>query len=229
VFKGEVFYAHKKVEHKDPKEAFVSGYLDKVKSSMKAKEGAFDEATAKMVLDNMAERRNNSNPILRSHGEGWQFNTVKKEEMSSKTVKSLCDLATKAVAALDLSFGAVDCAVSENGDVYVLEVNTAPGITGKTFDAWVNVFKSYLDGLSKNQKQADKAPQKAEEKKTTKTATANATASTSGLREKSIAQIEAIKELLMNAANDAETKTIMKVASRSLDSEAEAGAKLFGG
>ena len=52
-------------------------------------------------------------------------------------------LAVDAVAALGLDFGAVDIIKDENGNVFVLEVNTAPGLGNTaTLEAYVNAFNS---------------------------------------------------------------------------------------
>lgn len=53
------------------------------------------------------------------------------------------DLAIQAVASLGLDFGAVDIIKDQDGQVYVLEVNTAPGLGNKdTLDAYVEAFNS---------------------------------------------------------------------------------------
>lgn len=54
-------------------------------------------------------------------------------------------LAIQAVQALGLDFGAVDIIKDERGTVYVLEVNTAPGISNtETGEAYINAFKSLI-------------------------------------------------------------------------------------
>lgn len=53
-----------------------------------------------------------------------------------------CLQAIAAVEALGLDFGAVDIIWNENSDTYyVLEVNTAPGLTGTTLGKYVEAFK----------------------------------------------------------------------------------------
>lgn len=49
----------------------------------------------------------------------------------------------KAVESLGLDFGAVDVLTTKKGGAYVLEVNTACGLAGKTIDAYVNFFRKY--------------------------------------------------------------------------------------
>lgn len=65
--------------------------------------------------------------IIRSGNRGWVYC---REGIESP--QSLDAAAINAVSALDLDFGAVDCAVTETGSVCVYEVNTAPGIEGTT-------------------------------------------------------------------------------------------------
>jgi glutathione synthase/RimK-type ligase-like ATP-grasp enzyme len=51
-------------------------------------------------------------------------------------------LAVEAVRSLELDFGAVDIITEKkSGKAYVLEVNTAPGLSGATLDAYVQEFK----------------------------------------------------------------------------------------
>lgn len=54
-------------------------------------------------------------------------------------------LAIDAVAALELHFGAVDIIWNEKQNkYYVLEINTAPGLTGSTLDAYVEAFREVI-------------------------------------------------------------------------------------
>ena len=53
------------------------------------------------------------------------------------------DQAESAVDALGLDFGAVDVITNKRGAAFVLEVNTACGLQGKTLDAYVNKFRQF--------------------------------------------------------------------------------------
>lgn len=63
--------------------------------------------------------------LIRNHDNGWVFCPV-----APDTVDAGCrDAAVASVAAVGLDFGAVDCVVGRSdGNCYVLEINTAPGI-----------------------------------------------------------------------------------------------------
>lgn len=54
--------------------------------------------------------------------------------------------AKKATEALGLDFGAVDVIVKRNQEVYVLEVNTACGLSGTTLDRYVEALKQHTGG-----------------------------------------------------------------------------------
>jgi glutathione synthase/RimK-type ligase-like ATP-grasp enzyme len=55
------------------------------------------------------------------------------------------DQAVASIKALGLDFGAVDIIYNQKSDMYyVLEVNTACGLTGTTLDKYVEVFKEFV-------------------------------------------------------------------------------------
>ena len=57
------------------------------------------------------------------------------------------NVAVEAVLALGLDFGAVDVLVTNRGNVFVLEVNTACGLAGTTLDKYSEAFLKYLGKL----------------------------------------------------------------------------------
>lgn len=64
--------------------------------------------------------------LIRNHDNGWVFGNVRDEDGADKAKAA----ATKAVEALGLNFGAVDVIIGrDDGVAYVLEINTAPGLT----------------------------------------------------------------------------------------------------
>lgn len=76
--------------------------------------------------------------LIRNHQNGkWVQVTVRPIERYAKDC-------IKAVQALGLDFGAVDFLV-HNGELYILEVNTAPGIeTESRLNAYVEAFKEHM-------------------------------------------------------------------------------------
>lgn len=79
-----------------------------------------------------------SNSLIRTHENGWVY--CRDGVVCSDSFKQIC---VKAVAALGLDFGAVDF-VTRGDKMWVLEVNTAPGICGTTLSAYANAFRRYL-------------------------------------------------------------------------------------
>ena len=57
------------------------------------------------------------------------------------------DIAHAAIEALGLDFGAVDIAERRDGNVFVLEVNRAPGLEGGTITVYANAIRAWLGGM----------------------------------------------------------------------------------
>lgn len=76
---------------------------------------------------------------VRSHENGFIFarnGIVHSEDRDN--------LAINACKALGLDFGAVDIVQDKKGVLYVLEVNTAPGLEGQTVKNYAEAFRTYL-------------------------------------------------------------------------------------
>lgn len=96
------------------------------------------------VIDIVKKRRRSDyafnsgfNEYVRTHDAGWVFarNNVNPPELVTRN-------AIGAVSALGLNFGAVDVLYRRDGNaVRVLEVNTAPGITGTTLRKYVEAIR----------------------------------------------------------------------------------------
>jgi D-alanine-D-alanine ligase-like ATP-grasp enzyme len=75
---------------------------------------------------------------VRSHDNGYRYICDPDNPPTQRTL----DNAVAAVGALGLDFGGVDIAWVEKGDKpYVLEVNTAPGLTDMTGGWYAQAFK----------------------------------------------------------------------------------------
>lgn len=87
--------------------------------------------------------KNDVNWRVRNHGNGFIF--ARNEERAKPA-----DLERQAILAVEvcgLDFGAVDLIYNEHLDtVYVLEINTAPGLEGQTLTNYTNLIKEYLGG-----------------------------------------------------------------------------------
>lgn len=78
------------------------------------------------------------NAYVRSHDNGYRYIVDPAHPPTDRTLEA----AISAVRALGLDFGGVDIAWVEKGDKpYVLEVNTAPGLTDMTGDWYAQAFR----------------------------------------------------------------------------------------
>ena len=96
------------------------------------------------ILDIQEKRRSSSvddhHPYIRNHANGYVFCRGDINEPSD-----LRGVATSAVNALGLDFGAVDVVWNEaQNKCYVLEVNTACGLEGSTIDKYVQAIKEVV-------------------------------------------------------------------------------------
>jgi len=83
--------------------------------------------------------------VVRSNKRGWKFNRIDISNIaSSQKLTDMETAAKNAVKSIGLDFGAVDCAIDEEGEVQVIEVNTGPGLQGSTFNAYMVAIKEYL-------------------------------------------------------------------------------------
>jgi glutathione synthase/RimK-type ligase-like ATP-grasp enzyme len=87
------------------------------------------------------ERGAEANTLIRNHQTGWVYCREGYEP-----TEECKDLAIKAVAALELDFGAVDLIYNQHyNQYYILEVNTAPGLTGTTLIKYMEAIKNELN------------------------------------------------------------------------------------
>lgn len=75
---------------------------------------------------------------IRSHENGFIF--VREGLDNDRARDRLC---VEAVSALGLDFGAVDVIEDNEGHYYVLEINTAPGLEGRTVTSYAKAFHDY--------------------------------------------------------------------------------------
>lgn len=85
--------------------------------------------------------RGKSIRISEKQGYGNTYTTIK----PTIEVKQARKAAKKAMRAVGLDFGAVDILVKDDGSVYVLEVNAAPGVGGTMPALYAQAFEDWYD------------------------------------------------------------------------------------
>jgi glutathione synthase/RimK-type ligase-like ATP-grasp enzyme len=214
VFDGTVLHAVKKVARtrKEMEEAYIRQECDRLKSLAEKNNETFDEEATKKMLGRQAKRHAEAGPdmIIRSNRKGWKFSSVKKYS------KPMADAAVKAVEALGLTFGAVDCCVDAAGNPFIIEVNTGPGLEETPFKAYVTAFKTAIEDILSPKKAPVKAPAAAKTAK--KTAAGKAVAATmSGSAKERLRQRLALAADMVDAAEtDEEAAVLEKVINRVL-------------
>lgn len=83
-------------------------------------------------------RPENFSPYISSVNMGWVFSRT-----GVRDLPEVKQIALRAVKTLGLDFGAVDI-VYADGRAYVLEVNTAPGLSGTTLVNYANAIRRYM-------------------------------------------------------------------------------------
>ncbi len=141
----KVIYAVKKTKRttEEMEEAYIKHEKDR-QVSLAAKNGdALDEKTMDVFLRRQAKKfaQDGANMLIRSNRLGWKFVRVKTID------KALEAEAVKALKAIGLDFGAVDCCIDAAGKPWVIEVNSGPGLEETTFDAWVEAFRTNITNI----------------------------------------------------------------------------------
>ena len=77
-------------------------------------------------------------PFIRSSMGGWGI--YYDSEAQARVTKEVRNVAKEAIIALSYDFGAVDVAITEDNRPIVWEVNSAPGLEGKTVDVYADKF-----------------------------------------------------------------------------------------
>lgn len=76
---------------------------------------------------------------IRNHVRGWEFVPF----VRSRPNASRIEAASAALSALGLDFGAVDVLAGEDGNTYVLEVNTAPGLSERFLNIYADAIRRW--------------------------------------------------------------------------------------
>ena len=96
------------------------------------------------VIDYRKKSRRDGDPAqegqsdVRTLGNGWVF-----RQSNLKRLERIEELAIQAIEALGLDFGAVDIIKDENGEVYVIEINTAVSCDDETLSNYLTAINEF--------------------------------------------------------------------------------------
>ncbi len=139
VVEGKVVYAVKKVMRNNHKEAFTNHYTEHVENFAKKQKIDLDKATVDVIMDRMSRKfATGSDMVVRSNTRGWKFSKLD----ITKLNKDLVNESVKALKALKLNYGAVDCCIGSDNKPYIIECNTGPGLEGSSLEAWSAALKN---------------------------------------------------------------------------------------
>jgi glutathione synthase/RimK-type ligase-like ATP-grasp enzyme len=205
IFGDKLIYAVKKVQRSNMNKAFTEQHAEKIKASAEKGKKKIDDDTMAYVLERVGKRvQPDADMIVRSNMRGWKFSHVK------SVSKDLEAVAVKALKAVGLEFGAVDCCTDEDGKHWIIEINSGPGLQGTSFDTYVASFNAALDEIIK--------PPKKEEKKETVTKaevqTASPAAITPGGKKEELAKKLALFTEMVGHASEEEADALSSVAAK---------------
>jgi hypothetical protein len=144
-FGDKVIYAVKKTKRsiEEMEEAFIKQEGDRQSTIAEKNGDILDVKTMELLLRRQAKKfaQDGANMLIRSNRLGWKFVRVKSID------KALEEQAVKALKAIGLDFGAVDCCVDASGKPWIIEVNSGPGLEETTFDAWVEAFRTNINNI----------------------------------------------------------------------------------
>jgi microcompartment protein CcmL/EutN len=204
-FGNKVIYAVKKVKRttEEMEEAFIRQELDRQKNISETNNETFNEAAVVPFLRRQAKKfaQDGANMLIRSNRLGWKFVRV------TKYAKDLETQAAAALKAIGLTFGAVDACVDVNGKVWVIEVNTGPGLEETPFAAWVEKFQEEIANILTPKSTMQKVVEKVTGKKAPVAKAAAAAAGTKG----ELAKKVELMQQMVQAADEEEAAVLDKV------------------
>jgi len=204
IFNGEVIHSQKKVQRTDEdfEKAFIEDELARQKNLATKNGNPFDEDTAKLMLRRQAKNATagGANMMLRSNKMGWKFSVIKKKSSLKFINDCMKDIAKNALDALGLTFGAVDCCIDVNNNMFIFEINSGPGLEGTSLDKYIEAFKLVMS----NKKISTKT------NKMSKTAKVAASTEKTTLKR----QLADLQTMVDESENDAELATIKKLGAR---------------
>ena len=203
---GKVVHAVRKTKRENHKEAFTKHWSEHCENFANKKDIPLDKATVDVIMGRMARKfATGVDMVVRSNTRGWKFVRVALDKLN----KPLGEEAIKAVEALKLHYGAVDCCIGADGKPYIIECNTGPGLEASSLDAVTTALKELVNPPVK----AAPAPKKpAAEKAAPKAAAAakKAAGAAGGAKAKLAAKAELLAQMAENA-DEAEAEVLNKI------------------
>ncbi len=208
VFGDKVIYAVKKVQRTNMTEAFKEQHAEKIKASAVKDGKKIDDDTMAFVLERVGKRvQPDADMVVRSNMRGWKFSHV-------KTInKDLETEAIKALKAAGLDFGAVDCCTDEDGNHWIIEINSGPGLQGTPFDKYITSFNTALDEIIKPEKKVEET-KKAEVKVSPVAGKDNGKKESLAKKKESLAKKLALFSEMVELATEEEADTLSSVAAK---------------
>lgn len=141
IFNGKLLFAQKKVKRNNMEEAFVEQQGQKINDYADKAKTKLDKKTLDYALKKIAKDHQKADMIVRSNKRGWKFSHIKQVN------PALLNTATASLTAVGMDFGAVDCCIDSNGNPWIIEINSGPGLDGSSLKAYVGAFENTLKSI----------------------------------------------------------------------------------
>jgi glutathione synthase/RimK-type ligase-like ATP-grasp enzyme len=141
VFNDKVIRCAVKVPTSNPSASWKAIYKEKAERAATRNNVELNSDTMDILLKAVVKDLTLPDLIVKSNKKGWGFSRVAVADTNS----GLIDMAKKAVSAIGLGFGAVDCAIDYDEKPWIIEVNTGPGLQGGTLTSYINALETYIN------------------------------------------------------------------------------------
>ncbi len=149
IFNEALIFAQKKVKKNDPKSSYITAMSEKVQNAALKKDVFIHEKTLQFVLQKLSKEHKHADMLIRSNNRGWKF--IRTHAINGH----LQDESVKALKALNLNFGAIDCCIDEQDRPYIIEVNSGPGLDGLALQKYIDTFKSEVSAVMEARQKKD--------------------------------------------------------------------------
>lgn len=139
---GNVIYAVKKLENAT-EAGWTNQRKEKIADYNQKNNWNLDDNTIDRVLALLYKEASLPDRIVRSNKRGWKFSSVRLENVTTP----MKNAAKKAVEVMELDFGAVDCAIGNDDNPYIIEINSGPGLQGTARDKYIEAFRAKISEL----------------------------------------------------------------------------------